>query len=44
MALKTLGFREARARRAIAEVTKLYRDAPTVEQALREAIIAATAA
>jgi len=43
MALKALGFREARARRAIAEAAKLYRDAPSVEQALREAVLAATA-
>jgi 5-methylcytosine-specific restriction endonuclease McrA len=44
-ALRTMGFRDTQARRAIAEVEGAHagRDHPTLEQALREAILVATA-
>jgi Holliday junction resolvasome RuvABC DNA-binding subunit len=45
-ALRALGFREAEARRAIATVVKMHdRHEPLpLEQALREAVLVATAA
>jgi len=42
-ALKNLGFRDAEARRAIAEVERRHDETPTVEQAIREALLVATA-
>jgi 5-methylcytosine-specific restriction endonuclease McrA len=43
LVLKNLGFPEFQARRAVAEVAKMHEVAPTVEQALREALFVATA-
>jgi hypothetical protein len=43
VALKGLGFRDSQARRAIAKAANLHGNAPTVELALRAAILAATA-
>jgi Holliday junction resolvasome RuvABC DNA-binding subunit len=42
-ALRQMGFRDAQARRAIAEVAKMHGETPTLEQALREALLVATA-
>jgi hypothetical protein len=46
LALRAMGFRENEARRAIVEVVKMHdgREPPGVEQTLREALLAATAA
>jgi Holliday junction resolvasome RuvABC DNA-binding subunit len=42
-ALTNLGFRQTEARRAVAEVEKTHAEALTPEQALREALLVATA-
>jgi hypothetical protein len=43
LALKGMGFRAVQARQAIAEVEKMHEQTPTVEEALREALLVATA-
>ena len=43
MALTGMGFRDAEAREALAEVEKVHDETPTIEQALREALLFAPA-